>query len=337
MTGGSPHHEARVQTGAYVHPVTGERFDAVTSVIKATSSSEGLVKWAGRRVAEAAVDGLPTIASTVETFGRDAAVELLAKAPDRQRDGKGGIGKAVHAVAEALVLDEQASRDGRPSRLPLPEYDAEAEPYVEAFLDFYTRTGARFLAAEATVACREHLVAGTGDAWLELMTLGRRLLVDYKSTNNLYPAELALQLSPYYFADELWLPHGVLDTPPEVDGAAVLHLRPNGTYKLQEVTVERADFEAFLASLTRYRWERDRGKRALGAILRAPGEPVPLRELPSLGRCCGKLEAAGLQHLADLAEWTDRDLLALDGIGPKAVAAIRAALAAHGLTAGAAA
>ena len=43
------------------------------------------------------------------------------------------------------------------------------------------------------------------------------------------------------------------------------------------------------------------------------------------------LEHAGYRTLDDLTRFTERDLLALHGVGPKAVAALREALAARGL------
>lgn len=42
------------------------------------------------------------------------------------------------------------------------------------------------------------------------------------------------------------------------------------------------------------------------------------------------LDAAGVRAVADLARWTEAELRALHGIGPKALAALRTALAAEG-------
>ena len=40
---------------------------------------------------------------------------------------------------------------------------------------------------------------------------------------------------------------------------------------------------------------------------------------------------AGIQTLQDLTRWTERDLLALHGVGPKAIRILREALAERGL------
>jgi len=54
-------------------------------------------------------------------------------------------------------------------------------------------------------------------------------------------------------------------------------------------------------------------------------------DLPWIGRPArAALEAAGVTRLADLATWTERDVLALHGVGPKAVRVLREAMAAAG-------
>jgi hypothetical protein len=54
---------------------------------------------------------------------------------------------------------------------------------------------------------------------------------------------------------------------------------------------------------------------------------------PGIGRpATAALTLAGHTRLADLATCTEAELLALHGVGPKAVRLLREALAAHGLT-----
>lgn len=49
-------------------------------------------------------------------------------------------------------------------------------------------------------------------------------------------------------------------------------------------------------------------------------------ELPWIGRPArDALEVAGVTRMAQLAEWTERDLLALHGVGPKAIRLLREA------------
>lgn len=49
-------------------------------------------------------------------------------------------------------------------------------------------------------------------------------------------------------------------------------------------------------------------------------------DLPSIGRPArAALAGAGVTRRADLATWTERDLLALHGVGPKAIRLLREA------------
>ena len=58
-----------------------------------------------------------------------------------------------------------------------------------------------------------------------------------------------------------------------------------------------------------------------------------LTSLPNIGAPATRaLAHAGIVRLADLASWTERDLLALHGVGPKAIRILTPELAAHGLS-----
>lgn len=62
-------------------------------------------------------------------------------------------------------------------------------------------------------------------------------------------------------------------------------------------------------------------------------ERMAASPLPAIGAPATRaLQAAGVDRLADLAAWSERDLLALHGMGPKAVDLLREHLAAGGLT-----
>lgn len=57
-----------------------------------------------------------------------------------------------------------------------------------------------------------------------------------------------------------------------------------------------------------------------------------MQKLPRIGKPAERaLSLAGVESLADLTAWTERDLSALHGVGPKAVRILSEALAARGL------
>jgi predicted flap endonuclease-1-like 5' DNA nuclease len=60
--------------------------------------------------------------------------------------------------------------------------------------------------------------------------------------------------------------------------------------------------------------------------------PTQIGDLPPIGRPANSaLLDAGVTTLAQVAAYSRRDLLALHGVGPKAVSILAAALAEHGL------
>ncbi|TYB95500.1 hypothetical protein FXF53_24100 [Micromonospora sp. WP24] len=61
-------------------------------------------------------------------------------------------------------------------------------------------------------------------------------------------------------------------------------------------------------------------------------EPAPIGDLPPIGRPANTaLLEAGITTLAQVAAHKRRDLLAMHGVGPKAVGTLAAALAERGL------
>ena len=57
-----------------------------------------------------------------------------------------------------------------------------------------------------------------------------------------------------------------------------------------------------------------------------------MTELPPTSNPAAQaFELAGIRTLADLTRWTERDLLQLHGVGPKAIRILREALAERGL------
>jgi predicted Fe-Mo cluster-binding NifX family protein len=62
-------------------------------------------------------------------------------------------------------------------------------------------------------------------------------------------------------------------------------------------------------------------------VKKAGASPFPSIGAPAIRA----LESAGIKDLHDLTQWSEADLLALHGMGPKAVGLLRARLADEGL------
>lgn len=198
---------------------------------------------------------------------RDLALRYLKGEPERVRDAAADRGKAVHAQSEELILKHTAADAARwfAKGQPMPEWPTDIAGPMDAFVQFLDDYRPRYLATEATVYHRAQAYAGTADAFLEVKVNGAwlRLCVDYKSGNRIYP-EVAIQCAAYARGEFLGGPDGMTEYPvPEVDGTAVLHLRPKG-YTFRRLRYDEPVFRSFLYAREIFRWAIDISKTALG-------------------------------------------------------------------------
>ncbi len=118
-----------------------------------------------------------------------------------------------------------------------PDYKA----YFDAFLAFWNEVNPIPIATEMKLYHKFLMYAGTGDLLCEID--GKIVLVDYKTTAQLNPMLTRVQLEAYAKAIES---HGL-----KVGGKAVLHLRKDGTYRMEWHRAEDAEaWSVFGALLT---------------------------------------------------------------------------------------
>jgi hypothetical protein len=241
--------------GHRVYTWAGREFPSVTAILKGGVPAPFLVQWAARAAAEYAIANLDRLA--LLPVGQ--AVREVSRAPWAARDAAAELGTAVHALIEA-----EATGRTRPVLPP------EAGPLMAAFDRFVTDHRPAWVASEQTVFCRRYGYAGTLDAIAGLAGRPGLVLLDVKTGRGIYP-EAALQLAAYAHADFAGQPDGTEHPLPEVEGGAVLHLRPAG-YQLIPVPVGQAVLEAFLAALAVFRWTTDLAPNILPSPSR-PGRP----------------------------------------------------------------
>ena len=263
----------------YTDPQTGEGVFSVTTIIDAGVPKRALVYWSANEVAEFAVANHRIVSAMVEAVrilrtddkrirgvvsdpdAVDGAIKWLKDAPWRKKERRGSVGTAVHAWVEAHTL-------GRPLD---PAHDPDAEPYVPAWLAFLADFKPEFLASEMSVWHPSESYAGTLDWIARFMTPGgpRVLMGDTKSGKDIY-ADVALQMNAYARAEYAVLKDGTRAPLPAIDGAVVLHLRDDGTYRLVPVELSDRVFKAFLYAREVMRWGEDISKGVLGADLLGP-------------------------------------------------------------------
>lgn len=314
-------------------------YESVTTILSSTEDKPWLAPWAAKLAAEYAVDHLWDIDAVTAALGRDAAVKLVKDIAAVLRALKADLGSYVHDVIEALILDQEIP--------DVPEHLADADidgepvdpaPIVDGFLAWKADHKPVFELAEATVCHPIHGYAGTLDivAWLPAMR--RRLLIDTKTGKTLDPGMRA-QLAAYRRCPEVWLDRLGNKAPmPAVDGAAILHLRPEHRrgYRLLEVDAGDDAFAEFLDAMRLLARRRARAK-VMGRPLYIPlpdGSQPPIRvediDLDGFARARAALVRHGVEDVAALAAMTPEDCLAVKGIGPATLAACKSALDAYG-------
>lgn len=270
------------ETGArvYIHPITGERFDSVTTILDIVAK-DGLPYWAAKVVQEKAVEMLPRLVAGMRRKPCDAkgsercgacmdclALELR-RAPDDERDQAADRGKRIHHLAEQYAIHGV-----------IRDHDDDIVDYVKQWNRWREQHEVTFDASEVTVISRRYGYAGTLDGivrcgwmppkWKHL--IGVPLYEDYKSGKGIYNGH-AKQVAAYRNADAVLLPDGTeLEMPPgDPTYGLVVQVRPDNWWQRPVRVCDRA-FQSFLRVLDVWRDEQDFGAELVGRAMYKPRE-----------------------------------------------------------------
>ena len=233
----------------YVDPRNGAKVLGVTSAINQLSKPF-LQYWASKLVAEEAVNNLGAVFNLVQNENEAAAIDFLKRAPTRSSGAAAETGTIVHGLVEQLNKGESLG-------LVHPDY----APWIERYNKFLDEFQPEFLEVETTAWSDTHGYAGTLDAIAKIDN--QIVILDLKTGKGVYDS-VALQLTAYSQADFLLDPDGTERPLPELDGAAVLHLRPDN-YDLIPVRIGDDIFEVFLALVRLSKWDMEEKRTVLGA------------------------------------------------------------------------
>ncbi|WP_219466909.1 hypothetical protein [Nonomuraea rhizosphaerae] len=288
--GGQPIGEYRIprrsNAGFYKCHTTGELLRSVTTILNQGSPKEALIHWAGKLVAETAMEHLPQLvrASRHPEQAREMT-DWLKRAHTRKKEERADLGTAVHNLIEAKVL-----------KSPIPDSvanDLEMRPYVANFEQFVNDWQITFTASEMVVADYDHKFAGTLDYLVRSPLLAAALgcpadmdiTGDTKTGGELdartydgnvhgvYP-EAGVQMSAYRKARYGWMRDGTrVEMPPRHDVGVVLHLRPEG-YRLYPVRCGDDVFEAFTFIRRVAEFQTGPAKNIVGPALKTPSVPA---------------------------------------------------------------
>lgn len=240
----------------YVNPTSGDKVPGVTSVLNQLPKPF-LQYWAAKVVAEQAVDNVGGWINLALNGDRDGAVDYLKRAPGRN------TGKAADMGTEAHDIMEQMARGNSPGRVA-----PDMRWAVDNFSEFLDAFQPEFLHLEETVWNLSPGYAGSFDAIAKID--GETLVLDWKTTRSGVHAEVALQMCAYANADFIMSPDGEQVPLPAIDGAAVMHTRPDGEgWKLVPVAIDSdVLLPIFHALLVTMDWQAV-SKQVLGKEMRS--------------------------------------------------------------------
>jgi hypothetical protein len=240
----------------YVSPDnTSLKYPGVTSVIGMLDKSF-LQYWAAKLVAEAAVDNLPSVLGLAMN-DRQGAIDYLKGAPRRNTAEAADAGTEAHGLFEKMALGK-----------PLGRITPRMEPFVRHFDKFLVDKQPEYVYLEETVWSDEHRYAGSFDAYAVID--GERLWLDNKTTRSGIHAEVGIQLAAYRFAESIIRQDGSRVPMPGADGAAVIHVRPEGL-KFVPVKADEQMFDIFLALREAFTYDKEVKSLVIGDEIYSTG------------------------------------------------------------------
>ena len=245
--------QVTTKTGRY-YEWDNHRVPSVTTILSKGIPKPGLVPWASRLVAEAAIDRIEVWAGMPD----DEAIAYLKGVPDEKRNTSAVLGNVIHAAADSHSNDREHK-----------EISPEAQGYVNNFVNFREDWNPKYLYTEQAVFNLTHGYAGTLDS---VARIGRTIwILDTKTGNRVYP-EVALQLAAYANAEFVGKNDGTEEPMPLIKKGGVLHLLPEPTedfprgYRFIPVRIDEEVFEAFLSVKDVFHW----GWGLSGTVLKEP-------------------------------------------------------------------
>lgn len=276
----------------YIDEETGQRLTSVTTILQQGIPKLALMQWYANTAATAALEELEKLVGITTDAERTDMYNWLRNAPNRKKNERADIGKAVHRLIEADVLEEPVPQD----LLDSPKL----RPYLQHFQQFVADFKVKFTASEMVVANYTYEHAGTLDNIFQSPYINANLPMcgDVKTGGELdvkgVYAEAGLQEAAYRHAEFAWLRDGRKVPMPPTFGGVVLHLRPEGI-RVIPVLCDRAMFEVFLHAQKISGFSSSLAKKVVGAPLHPGGH---IWNPDGLCRYCGDASDEALGEAA---------------------------------------
>lgn len=255
----------------YIHPVTGEEFRSVTTILGAANKPP-LNKWKIKTVAEFAADNRESLAG----MDRDAALDLIRSSQYTSSGVAAATGEAVHSRLEDLFrrLQEFEVYGGD----QLVRWIAENPPAPElahvdtCFVELMTEFEIQPLYMENTLLNRTVGYAGSADLIAMIRARGtgapfKRAVIDAKSGKSIY-GSVSLQLVGYAKAEAILLPDGTETPMPPIHETYALHVRPK-SWALRPMRYDAGVWQHFRELVGVDQWVNFEERQAVGDALNA--------------------------------------------------------------------
>jgi hypothetical protein len=165
-----------------------------------------------------------------EIIGMDHVLEACKQHTIRKQEAA-DIGTQIHALVEQWIKGEE---------FEIPEDDRVRNGF-DAFLKFQKAHNAKWIDSEKIIYSRKYDYAGILDAVGEID--GKLVLVDFKSSNGLYP-EYSFQAAAYQIAYEEM-------TGKKIDHRLIIRFgKEDGEFEVKKYAENDADKAGFIACLT---------------------------------------------------------------------------------------
>lgn len=271
----------------YTHPITGEEFRSVTTLLKAAANPH-LERWKLRTIAEFAADNREMLAEK----DRDSAYDLIRSSQYTSSAPASATGEAVHSRIEDLcdaLSDFRTTSDDFTSVVSITEWmrDVPAGPGLNHVDTMFRELLDEFeiipIHTEATLINRTVGYAGSSDliVWIRKRTdrgglrmndTGfrpplKRAVIDAKSGKTIY-GSVSLQLVGYGKAEHILNPDGTESPMPVIHETYSLHVRPR-SWALRPMRYDAEVWSAFKSLVRMDRWIHQEEQKSVGAPINA--------------------------------------------------------------------
>lgn len=239
----------------------GEWCPGVTSITGRVGNPGPLMSWATKVAAGYALEHV----SDLDFLDGEVWAGNVASAADRERDARAADGRALHAIAERMILGEPM-----PSVIADVPVSDDVAAMAGQLARFYDAWDVAPVLVESRCFHDGERYAGTLDLVADLH--GTRWLLDYKTTGSgIWPKD-ALQVCAYsratHYVDEYDEDQPLAAVGIERTGA--VHVRPEG-WELVPLRTDDGVWAAFLHAYAASDWDRLRRSWSVG-------NPVPVPE-----------------------------------------------------------